>query len=88
MGNSDLTLVYTFAKGKNIKVGFSASKKVGNSPQRHRAIRVMREAVKPLVDQMKENHYYIFVAKEGVGDKKSHEVQKSVEHILKKANLI
>jgi len=88
VGNADMTLVYCYAKGKNVKIGFSASKKVGNSPQRHRAIRIMREGIKPLIESMHDNHNYIFVAKEGIGKKKSHEVTKSMEQILKKAGLM
>ena len=86
-GNSELTLVYCFARGRNVKIGFSVSKKIGNSPQRHRATRVMREAIKPLIESMAVNHYYIFVAKEGMHLKKSTQIQGSMEQVLKKAGL-
>ena len=72
----------------NIKIGFSASKKVGGSVQRHRALRKMREAVKPLMARMAENHNYIFVAKEVLNEKSVAEIQKSCEYVLRKANLI
>jgi len=86
-GNAELTLVYSFARGKNVKIGFSVSKKIGNSPQRHRATRVMREAIKPLIDNMTINHYYIFVAKEGMHLKKTAQVQVAMEQVLRKAGL-
>jgi len=71
----------------NIKIGFSASKKVGNSVVRHRALRRMREAVKPLIPNMVNNINYIFIAKDTISEKPFIDIQKSCEYILKKANL-
>ena len=83
-----LTLVYTFSRLKDIKVGFSVSKKVGNSVKRHLAVRKMREAVRPLVDKMRENHSYIFIAKESILEKSVADIQKSCENVLRKAGLL
>ena len=83
-----LTLVFSYCKMKNIKVGFSASKKVGNSVKRHRALRLMREAVKPFLDKMTPNHNYIFIAKEGLTDKHLTEIAKCVEKVLQRAQLL
>ena len=83
-----LTLVFNYCRLKNIKVGFSASKKVGNSVKRHRAIRLMRHAVKPLIPRLQENHNYIFVAKDAILTKSFEEIQKACEYVLKKAGLL
>ena len=83
-----LTLVFSYCKMQNIKIGFSASKKVGNSVVRHRALRLMREAVKPLLDKMTPNHNYIFIAKEGLTGKPLAEIRKAAEHVLKRAGML
>ena len=83
-----LTLVYCGAKLRDIKVGFSASKKVGNSVVRHRAIRLLREAVKPYIARMTPNNSYIFIAKEGITAKHLDEIKKCVEQVLKRAGLL
>ena len=83
-----LTLVYCGAKLRDIKVGFSASKKVGNSVVRHRAIRLMREAVKPYIPRMAANNSYIFIAKEGITANHLNDIKKSVEKVLTKAGLL
>jgi len=83
-----LTLVFCGAKLRDIKVGFSASKKVGNSVKRHRAIRLMREAVKPYLERMAPNNSYIFIAREGVHEKSLEEIKKYVEKVLTKACLL
>ena len=72
----------------NLKVGFSASKKVGNSVKRHRAVRMMRAAVRPLMPKMARDTNYIFVAKEELLQKSVAEVQKSCEYVMTKAGLL
>jgi ribonuclease P protein component len=91
VGCEFLTLVFCFAKMPqfpHIKVGFSASKKVGNSVQRHRAVRMMREGVKPFLDKFKHNHNYIFVAKESILEKTLAEIKKSCQYVLQKGGLL
>ena len=88
-----LSLVYIFAKmpynsPSHLKIGFSANKKVGGSVQRHRALRKMREAVRPLIPNMAANHNYIFVAKETILDKSVAEIHAAVASVLKKAGLL
>ena len=83
-----LSVTYNFCRLKHIKVGFSASKKVGNSVKRHRAVRVMREVVRPLVPMLKDNHNYIFVAKETILEKSFEEIKNAINHVLKKADLL
>ena len=90
VGNDALTLVFVHAKLKypHIKIGFSVSKKVGNSVIRHKATRRMREGVKPLLPLIKPNHSLIFVAKEGVDKLKPIEIQKKMEQVLAKVQLL
>jgi ribonuclease P protein component len=83
-----LTLVYCYCKMPNIKIGFSASKKVGGSVERHRALRKMRAAARPIISTMAANHNYIFIAKENILEKSVNDIQKALEHVLKKAGLV
>ena len=97
VGCDCLTLVYCFAKMKNIKVGFSVSKKIGGSVVRHRVLRKMREAIRPLVGNGKvkteslklvDNHNYIFVAKESIVEKSVIEIREAMKGVLVKAELL
>lgn len=83
-----LTLVYNFCRMPNIKVGFSASKKVGNSVKRHRAVRVMRAAVRGVLPRMANNQNYIFVAKDVLLAKSMLEVRAACEYVVRKAGLL
>ncbi|MCL2228556.1 MAG: ribonuclease P protein component [Firmicutes bacterium] len=89
-GADCLTLVFVPCKMKDtpIRVGFSASKKVGNSVKRHRASRMMREAIKVLLPRMKPDHNYIFVAKEEILKKSLDEITKACEKVLAKHGLL
>ena len=88
VGGEHLTLVFVYARVKHVKVGFSVSKKVGNSVVRHRATRKMRAACRPLVAQIRDNHTIIFVAKEGIDKAHTNDIGKSMEKVLLKAGLL
>jgi ribonuclease P protein component len=72
----------------NIKIGFSANKKVGNSVIRHRAVRLMREGVKPFLTLLKQNNNYIFIAKENITQQHLLFITLDIEKTLKKADLL
>jgi len=97
------TFNYIYRKGRNVgvdclslvfvrahatKIGFSASKKVGNSVKRHRALRLMREAVKPLLPRITGTPNCIFVAKENILEKSLTDIQKAIQTVLDKAGLM
>jgi ribonuclease P protein component len=89
VGGSYIDVIYCGGgKAKLPKIGFSASKKVGNSVIRHRAVRLMREAVRPFLNKIKQNNNYIFIAKEGITRQHLLFITLDVETILKKVNLL
>lgn len=51
-----------------VRVGFSASKKVGNSVMRNRAKRRLRAAFAPYLPQIRHNHNLIIIARKPVLD--------------------
>lgn len=82
-----LTLVFTKAKNKTYKVGFSASKKIGNSVVRNRARRRMREAARKNEQFFNKNLCYIFVAKEAVVSAEFETIVNDIQFLINKANL-
>ena len=71
----------------NVRVGFSASKKIGNSVIRNRAKRRMRAAFAPYLYRVKPGWNLIFVAKEQVLTAPFAQVEQSMAHLIKKAEL-
>lgn len=81
-----ITLIFTQSKNKTFKVGFSASKKVGNSVVRNRARRRMREALRKNESLLNKNFCYILVAKEAIDSANFLDIVRDVEYLINKAH--
>ena len=67
---------------------FLASKKVGNSVYRHRAVRLMRESYRQLESQFPQGYDLLFIARNTINDTKCADVKKSIEAAAKRSNLL
>jgi len=91
-----------FAGGKNYSVkhvaiyvlkgpkrfGFIASKKVGNSVQRNRAKRLMREVIRIHLSQIRNDTQIILIARANIKGVSYLEVEKTMMNMLKNANVL
>ncbi len=73
---------------KNVRVGITTSKKIGNAVHRNRARRVIREACRPLLSQIRPGYDLVFVARGRTPFVKSTVVRESIEQLLKTAGLV
>lgn len=70
------------------RFGFIASKKVGNSVQRSRAKRLMREVIRLHLSEIKNNIQIILIARASIKGVSYWEVEKSMMNLLKNANAL
>jgi len=79
--------VLFFKKGDEYKVGFVASKKIGNAVHRNRAKRLLRAHFIENIDLLSRGSY-VLVAKPALIRESFSEVRKSYLHTLKKCSAL
>ena len=86
---SPLVVVYALKnRTKNVRVGITTSKKVGNAVQRNRSRRVLREAYRQLADRVKPGYDLVLVARGRTPFVKSTQVQRHLERQLWDAGVL
>ncbi|MBR0456329.1 MAG: ribonuclease P protein component [Firmicutes bacterium] len=69
------------------RTAFLASKKVGNSIQRNRAKRLMKESYRLNADKFLEGYDCIFIARNTINGKKQKDVEKSLLNAAKRGKV-
>ena len=80
-------LVMLLAPGRQLKVGFSVSKKVGNAVTRNKVKRRLRECFRPYLGGVKTG-LYVIVARPSAAKATFQSMQKDLQHLLKKQNAL
>ena len=70
------------------RTAFVSSKKVGNSVERNRARRLMKEAYRSVKDQIRSGYDIVFVARNTIGGHKEQEVERVIVKTLEACDLI
>ena len=89
-GSAKVVLIVNKNNEAQNRKAFLASKKVGNSVERHRATRLMRESLR-LIEKEKvipKGYDFLFIARTSITDSKCADVKKSIEAALSRAKLI
>ena len=81
-------LVFATNRAKEAKIGFSISKKIGNSVCRNRVKRRMREALTPVIPSICTGYNLIFIAREGIVDAPFDEIRSAMLALLRRAGLV
>lgn len=86
---SPLVVVYVLKnRTKNVRVGITTSKKIGNAVLRNRSRRVIREAYRALAPRVRPGHDLVFVARGKTPHVKSTDVGRHMERQLMAAGLL
>ena len=80
-------LVMLVAPGRELKVGFSVSKKVGKAVVRNKVKRRLRECFRPLLGDVKTG-LYVIVARSSAAEAAFDDLRKDVRYLLKKQDAL
>ena len=80
-------LVLVYLRGKDVKIGFSVSGKVGNAVTRNRIRRYLREDARQLRGQLKGGKY-IFVARPSAKEVRHELLAREMRAVLSRAKLL
>jgi ribonuclease P protein component len=86
-GSKHLVLIFRPNGLAYNRLGFLASKKVGNSVKRNRARRLMKESFRLYGGGIPEGNDILFIARVGIDESKQQDVQRSLAGVLKKSGL-
>ena len=87
VGGGSFVLVTARNRKGKVQVGFSVSKKIGNSVERNRARRRLRACFSPLLPSVKPGYNLIFIARSPALTAPFLSMQKSMVAALKKAGV-
>ncbi|QQZ09451.1 ribonuclease P protein component [Heyndrickxia vini] len=73
---------------KNFRIGLSVSKKIGNAVKRNEIKRYLRQCFHELEGNIKRDNDYVIIARKPAAEMNFHEVNKSLQHVLKVAKVL
>jgi len=85
--NKKLVIYYIKNNDEKLKVGISISKKVGKAVVRNRLRRLIKENIR-INQNLKSGYSMIFLARVGADDLDFNTMKSSINHLLKRCDLI
>ena len=87
--SSDKYMVLIYSRTRySLKVGFSVSKKIGNSVLRNRTKRRLKECFRSLIPELDKKYNYVIVAREAAVDAKYQELLSGMKRLMIRNKLL
>jgi ribonuclease P protein component len=82
-----VVLVVLPSEGTRTRIGIAAGRSVGNAVQRNRAKRMLREAIRPLLPEVKSGWNVILLSRSPMAQASLTETRNALSQLLSKASL-
>jgi len=84
-----MVVLYTMASShSHARIGVSAGRTVGNAIHRNRAKRLLREAMRPLLDQVVPGVDVLLVARVSLSTSSAAQIQEAILGLFRRAGLL
>jgi ribonuclease P protein component len=87
LGHPLLVMIYLKTNHKEVKIGYSITKKFGKAVERNRIKRQLREIVRLKLSELKPGYNIIFIVRKDVKGASYQSLEKAVNNLLKRADL-
>lgn len=88
LASRNIVLYFFMNNSGELRVGFSISKKIGNSVERHRVKRIYREALYSIIDKLKSGLDFIVVARKPAVKITFHQAREEMLFLCRKGRLL
>lgn len=85
---SNLVLYVLKNRQKNVRIGITTSKKIGNAVQRNRARRIIKESCRKIISRVKPGYDIVLVARKRTAQVKCDVVLNALTKMLGEANVL
>jgi ribonuclease P protein component len=83
-----LVVLHALPTDDGLRIGFTASKKVGKATVRNRVKRLMREGVRANLMEAKPGYDLIFTARPPAASSTYGEIRRAIEDLLRRSNIL
>lgn len=87
MSNSDITIYFVSAKRKDVKIGFTITKKIGKAHERNKIKRRLSAIIYPIIKDFEKDYTIVIKANRNIAEENFSKLKENVMQLLNKTGI-